>query len=166
MPTGENQLCINSENTDYISTGAEGASSYTWTISPTEAGTISGEGTTATIDWSDTFVGEALISVSGQNECGQGLTSESLSVTISSCTGIETTEFYNIKIFPNPSNGIINIQSERNEQLQIEIINICGQLFYSAKIQNTKQIELESGIYLIRLSSSEFSTSKQVIINK
>ena len=80
-PTGEQNLCINSDNTDY-STSATGANSYIWEITPVEAGTVTGTTATATVNWNDTFTGEANISVTPENDCGQGTISESLTVSI------------------------------------------------------------------------------------
>jgi len=55
---------------------------YVWQLSPEEAGSISGEGTTGIVDWNFDFSGEALISVYGVNDCGDGQTFEYLPVTI------------------------------------------------------------------------------------
>jgi hypothetical protein len=44
--------------------------------------TITGTGTTATIDWNNTYSGFAVITVKGINACGEGLFSNGLLVTI------------------------------------------------------------------------------------
>jgi hypothetical protein len=81
-PTGETSFCINPENTLYESSGAEYALSYTWILAPETAGTISGEGQTGVVDWNNEFTGEANISVKALNDCGEGDTSEMLTVNI------------------------------------------------------------------------------------
>ena len=85
-PTGENQLCINPINTNYTTTGTTNATSYIWHINPATAGTITGTGLTATVDWNDTFTGEANISVQGVNDEGVGPLSNPYIVTISPAT--------------------------------------------------------------------------------
>jgi hypothetical protein len=81
-PTGEIVFCINPENTTYNSEGAEFALSYMWTLTPETAGVISGGGTTGIVDWNAGFTGEAFITITGINDCGTGITSEILTVTI------------------------------------------------------------------------------------
>ncbi len=72
----------NAANTTYTTTGATHATQYTWTLTPTNAGVISGNGLTAVVDWDDNFYGSAEIMVSGSNNCGQGANSPSLIITI------------------------------------------------------------------------------------
>ncbi|HNY59041.1 MAG TPA: C25 family cysteine peptidase [Bacteroidales bacterium] len=81
-PTGVTALCQNAANTTYTTTGATHATQYTWTLTPTNAGVISGNGLTAVVDWDDNFYGSAEIMVSGSNNCGQGANSPSLIITI------------------------------------------------------------------------------------
>ncbi len=112
-PTGENQLCENAQSTMYSTTGATYATEYNWMISPAEAGTISGSGLTAMVDWNDAWSGEAQITVAGVNDCGEGEASNPMMVTIdpmpeaagditgngTTCQGYE--EIYNIASIAN-----------------------------------------------------------------
>ena len=81
-PTGTNELCIGSQTTTYTTTGANYAENYVWEITPSSAGTISGTGTTGTVNWNATFSGIAQITVKGQNIVGFGLTSLPFVVTV------------------------------------------------------------------------------------
>ena len=81
-PTGDNELCINAPNTDYTTAGATNATSYIWEISPVNAGTITGTGLTATVDWNNIYTGTAEISVKGENQVGIGTVSDAYMVTI------------------------------------------------------------------------------------
>jgi hypothetical protein len=81
-PTGPRVLCINSANSLYATAGVANASSYIWTITPA-AGTITGTGVNATVDWNDAFAGTATVSVRAVNGCGSGTTASSVNVTIS-----------------------------------------------------------------------------------
>ncbi len=80
-PTGSSELC-QPASSQYSTTGATNATSYIWNILPNNAGTISGNGLTATVDWSGSFTGTAYISVKGTNSCGEGPESEAISVTV------------------------------------------------------------------------------------
>jgi PKD repeat protein len=81
-PSGTTALCQNAANTTYTTTGATYATQYIWSIVPAEAGTISGNGLTALVNWADNYNGTAQISVYGTNICGQGMTSQALSIEI------------------------------------------------------------------------------------
>ncbi|MEZ5198040.1 MAG: hypothetical protein R2764_17125 [Bacteroidales bacterium] len=70
-PAGLDAVCANSEDTDYTTSGATNASNYVWSISPPGAGTISGTGTTGTVNWNNAYLGgTATITVTGTNTCG------------------------------------------------------------------------------------------------
>ena len=86
-PTGDVSLCENNANTDYTTTGANEALNYTWDIIPGAAGIISGTGLTATVNWDDSYVGDAKVAVKGVNTCGEGSYSDSLIITISALPG-------------------------------------------------------------------------------
>lgn len=93
-------------------------------------------------------------------------TSETLSIN-----NFETNTF---SIFPNPSNdGIINLKfsddtlySEKN---QINVYSTTGQKVYSTSIStNTSQInlsELNSGIYIIEITSGNNSFTEKLVLN-
>lgn len=82
IPNGETSLCQNSANTEYETTATNNADSYEWAISPSGAGTISGDGFTASVDWYPTYAGTASIRVRGVNDFGSGFYSEILEVTV------------------------------------------------------------------------------------
>ena len=82
LPTGSTSLCENNANTDFTISVVANASSYQWAILPANAGNISGNTTTATVDWSNTNIGEAKIFVTTTNGCGNGSTSDTLLITI------------------------------------------------------------------------------------
>jgi len=73
-PTGPDTVC-NNETSDYTSSGSDDADSYVWTLSPDSAGTITGNGLSATVEWSSDFWGTATVSIAGVNDCGEGGTS-------------------------------------------------------------------------------------------
>ena len=82
IPSGSDTLCQNNPDSDYLTSGATGATSYTWVIDPSEAGTFSGTGTTGTVNWEDTWYGIATITVYGENASGQGPASDPYTVVV------------------------------------------------------------------------------------
>jgi len=103
-PIGTTTLCSNPVNQDYTTTGATNATSYVWAISPVNAGTITGTGTTATIDFDNAFIGTAQITVKGQNNCGNGETSDILTITIGTVPTKAAVPSGTTKLCVNPSN--------------------------------------------------------------
>jgi len=81
-PTGDTELCQDEQNTTYNTTGAIYALSYIWNLSPEEAGTISGGGIVGIVNWNYDFFGQAFITVTGVNDCGEGEPSEELMITV------------------------------------------------------------------------------------
>jgi hypothetical protein len=71
----------------YSITAVAGASSYNWSIAPASAGTISGSGTSITINFASTYVGPtATLFVSATNSCGTS-SPQSLAITLSTSGG-------------------------------------------------------------------------------
>ncbi len=81
-PTGSAQECNLNTGVAYSTAGAPNSTAYQWTLSPAAAGTITGSGLTATVDWADDFTGMASIAVQGINDCGSGPVSQNLQVTV------------------------------------------------------------------------------------
>ncbi|MCD4694916.1 MAG: T9SS type A sorting domain-containing protein, partial [Bacteroidales bacterium] len=99
IPEGETVFCIDPGSSTYTTTGAEDALSYTWAISPVEAGTISGDNTTGTVDWDPGFFGEAVINVTGINDCGNGQMSDDLFVTIHALPEVSLNEADSVCVY-------------------------------------------------------------------
>lgn len=80
-PTGEVAIC-NDQVNDYATEGSEDAYDYSWYIDPVDAGTVTANGTEATVDWNEDFAGEVSLSVAGINDCGEGNPSEVLVIDV------------------------------------------------------------------------------------
>ncbi len=81
-PSGPTVQCNNLENVDYTTDDVTGATSYEWSLTPSEAGTIIGDDITGTVNWSREYSGAAQISVAAVNSCATGPASDNLSVTV------------------------------------------------------------------------------------
>ena len=77
QPMGATAIC-ETQSTDYNIDPAQNAVSYDWEVSPPEAGTIIGSGTTASFTASDSWYGPYTIKVRGENVCGFGAWSPEL----------------------------------------------------------------------------------------
>ena len=79
--------------------------------------------------------------------------------------GLNESEQNFVNVFPNPSNGVFNI--EGNGLRKIEVINACGQTILLKEVEgNLMQIDLgnkANGIYLLRVITNNGITTKQFI---
>lgn len=82
-PIGDNELCINPENSVYSISPINDAENYIWYLEPSEAGELVGDSTSATVNWNDDFIGEVELKVSAVNDCGESEYSKILNINIS-----------------------------------------------------------------------------------
>ena len=75
IPVGPETVC-DETSSEYTSSGSDDADSYTWEISPEDAGTLVANDLEVEVTWNSEFEGTAIISISGINECGTGSPSE------------------------------------------------------------------------------------------
>jgi len=92
----------------------------------------------------------------------------SLNEVSSICTYMSNDSFegnqLNVTIYPNPSDGIINIQSTFNFE-NLEVINQIGQNVFKSDYQNSIDLShLSSGMYFIRLSGQDTSKIQKIIL--
>jgi len=104
-PTGTSELCINPVNTTYNVTPITNASTYQWTLSPSNAGVITNNGVSAIVDWNNTFTGSSTITVMGSNNCGNGALSTALNVDINEIPGSSSTPSGPNNLCKNSSNS-------------------------------------------------------------
>lgn len=114
----------------------------------------------------------ATVIVTDSNNCIQ---SDSISIIVDICTNTNNLHGDLISIGPNPCHEILNIynifQQIRIGSIRIQILDMTGRVVemidvtgseYSVKIDVT---HLENGIYLIKLSSNDFSSSAMFVKN-
>jgi PKD repeat protein len=176
-PTGDDEVCTNFTLTsEYETTGAMYADSYMWEILPADAGTISGDGTIGTVEWTTNWEGIATIKVKGMNDaCGEGGFSAAFEVVCSICTGVEEiSDNTRIQVFPNPNNGsfTIKLNLNTNEVVDLRIFSALNEIVFEEKnviTENdyTKIINLSkyaNGIYYLQITGENTSWVKKIII--
>ena len=134
---------------------------YNWSINPQEAGSLSADGNSVTIVWSETYKGTASLKVEANNNCGQA--EHSMDIAVKNST--EVNEYgLEAKIYPNPTNGIVNIEAQGIQRLTV--VNALGQTVYDRETEGDKaQIEMAqfgTGTYLIRIFTESGATIKRV----
>lgn len=173
-PEGEAEICTNTVLTsEYTTTGVAEADYYMWEISPAEAGTISGDGMIATVEWTENWEGAAFIKVKAVNDCGEGDFSDEFEVMCSICTGVnEIANIEGVKIYPNPSSGQFTIQFNKNiGTTDVQIVNLLSDVVYSAQTEtasgNALEIdlgELADGIYFVKLKNNFNEHIQKIVI--
>ncbi|MCX6248079.1 MAG: C10 family peptidase [Bacteroidetes bacterium] len=83
--------------------------------------------------------------------------------------------FEDLSVFPNPTNGWINIQFTMTEiqSVRIDVLSMKGENVYSQNLGNfkgtfDKQVDLSSlakGVYILRLTSDHGSSYQKVVLN-
>lgn len=79
-PAGPESVCGNTLSTSYSTSGISGITVYSWLLDPAGAGNVTGTGLSATVNWTTGFLGNATLSVAGQNICGTGTFSDLLTI--------------------------------------------------------------------------------------
>jgi hypothetical protein len=163
-------------SSDFTTSGSENANSYEWTLSPENAGSISGTDTTGQVTWTSGYAGPVSVSVQALNDCGAGLSSDVFNLDVYTSQGIgENQSLNNFRIYPNPNEGIfkLDFESLKDQNLEIRIYNNLGKEVYSSiekvsKGNFNKSIDLgklPEGTYTLRLiSGKDGSRSKQIIL--
>ncbi|MBN2727864.1 MAG: M4 family metallopeptidase [Bacteroidales bacterium] len=108
-----------------------------------------------------------IVTLTSYNECGSNQHAETLNIMN---VGIEETENIAIELYPNPSNGFINVafMSEANTQYNLVIHNALGQKIFSEALNGNGQIivlekdfsSFATGMYYLMMQSEKESVVK------
>jgi predicted phosphodiesterase len=72
-----------------------------------------------------------------------------------------------LKVYPNPSNGLVSISGEFTSNAQLRIYDLLGKLKFQStlyNVENTIDTQLPSGIYLFEINSDGLTFKKKIII--
>lgn len=91
-------------------------------------------------------------------------------IVVSPGTGIDQLDGSEFKVYPNPSNGTVNITLNGIEEQNISVFDIAGKVVkYSTVNQNQEFMTInfeKEGVYLIRMIKDEVTVMRKVIIRK
>ena len=108
----------------------------------------------------------------GGMESGQLVSNKTIALHFVNANALAELEDSGIKIYPNPSQGVINFECSFEEDFTCEIYNSTGLLVYNKKmspkaILNKYSIDLanaSAGLYTMRLRSSKIKLSRNIVI--
>lgn len=116
----------------YTTTGGTYSTTYTWQLTPTAAGIVSGDSTTGTTTWNQAWSGMAKISVQGVNSCGGGTFSAEFQVTVEEGVGImEKNQSRLVTILPNPARDQVRIIPLHAMKAKLQVSNSLGSVVIS-----------------------------------
>ncbi len=135
-----------------------GANTYTWTGGVTDAAPF-------------TPTGSATYTVTGSSSAGCTSTA-TVSVTVSLCTGVSTNfnNTTNIRLYPNPNNGIFTIESANlSKEATVVIYDNIGKLVYKQNLDqsiNTINTSFATGMYVVKVIDNNSVQSVHKLIIK
>jgi hypothetical protein len=146
-------------------------------MEPQEAGMVAGNGVTAEITWSGDYTGNVVITVTTENECGTGQVSEEHVVAVYNSLSINEIEgISSMKVFPNPTGGVVTLQAEISADLiiTVRVSEMTGKTIYNERMKLqpgviTHNIDLgsyENGIYTLIIGSDDGEARQKIILNK
>lgn len=152
-----------------------GTNSYDWQLQPENAGTISGNGTTATVTWNANFRGIASVKVKSINDCGESEYSAAKDIKVYSSLGIgEITNTNQVMVYPNPGNGIFFLKNDfiKPETVNISVVNSLGivvheeksVIFETQKVQQLNLTGINTGMYYLQIRNAKTNISLPLII--
>jgi hypothetical protein len=156
-PTGPDTLCHTNDSTSvYTLAPTAGAWGYSWQLLPEEAGTLAQDSLTATITWNTGYQGEVLISAASYNDCGQSAFSEVKTTFVYTCVGVEenTAGGFGLRVYPNPANEWVTLETTGNKPTALIIYNHTGQLIEKLELRDSRTSwnagSLPRGLYFYR----------------
>ena len=78
---------------------------------------------------------------------------------------------FNLTAYPNPTNGLLNVNYTSNTPVQFDVINMLGENVFSQKTNNTKNTtidvsNLNKGFYFLQMTTESKTTSLKFTLNK
>ena len=157
---GMDTICVNH---DLMLDAGAGFSTYTWSTSGTSQNeTVLGSSLTVS---SNNIISVSIVDANG---CAA---TDSISVYVDPCTGINDVEDVMIKVYPNPSNGTLFIDlSNVSVNARINVIDNLGKVVKSINSNGSELLEmnissLERGLYFINITTTNTSKTVRIIKN-
>lgn len=93
---------------------------------------------------------------------------DSVSITINVCTGIDVNENELTNIYPNPTNGLFTIKLNNYKNVSLTITDAIGKEIMNKLItSNITEVDLQgfkSGIYFVKLQGDNLNSTQKIIL--
>lgn len=152
-----NNVCVN-------------APSFALTGGSPAGGTYAGNGVTNN-NFSPAAAGAGTITITyyvTQNGCTNQTTS---TIVVDACAGINETELESIHVYPNPTTGIVTIESDKmNKFTSVQLIDLNGKTIGTWELKGNKTVldfnEQVGGIYNLKMTGEGTEAIKRIQIKK
>ena len=74
-----------------------------------------------------------------------------------------------LDVYPNPTNGILNIELTGQQEKELILYNTNGQQVYTNKLNKTSTLDLSNlsnGVYYLQIKNEKSVDTKKLILNK
>lgn len=99
----------------------------------------------------------------------ESLTRLAVTMTLGGCLGIDDFEKNNIKIYPNPTRDIVNIESTKQIK-NVEVVNMIGQVLYVKEFNSIQDFidlsNLPTATYILRIKVDDGGIKISKVIKK
>ena len=159
---------VTSQST-YTLPPAANSNGYVWELSPSAAGTLTSDSTTAIVNWNSNFKGTAAIRVFNFNDCGSSAWGDTLYVHVDTTLAVNEPLVSTLKVYPNPAGDFVIFELKNtNVQGAIIITDLIGRPITSFPITGEKTVwqteGVKPGIYFYRLQTPDGSASGKLMI--
>ena len=157
---------------DYTTSASAYAATYSWEVTPADAGAMNGVTTTGTAIWNPQYTGSASVQVKSVNTCGESSFSTTFNVAVAAgSVGLnESARSALISIYPNPASGFVTIIPARAMLADLRICNALGsEVITKSGVNLTKNYlmdisTLKTGVYFIRVSSEDVHQTIKLVV--
>jgi hypothetical protein len=92
----------------------------------------------------------------------------SIRLLLSATVGVEEAAVLDgVSVFPNPTNGVINVRTTNSGNHQVEVVNVLGELVSSTSFAGNTTLDLSTmakGVYTVRVFNEEGSMVERVTV--
>jgi hypothetical protein len=87
---------------------------------------------------------------------GNGCTNTATQTVIVGSSGVEETDGQTINIYPNPTNGVLNIATGDINVTEIQLYDVTGKMIYSSGMVTTiDMVTYPTGMYFVKITSAD-----------
>ena len=108
----------------------------------------------------------SMIYIPGDQVYSNG-TAAAIRLILGESVGVEEDVISGLNIYPNPSNGIVNIELDENGEFAVEVTDILGKVISAETIKSNTILNLhnlDKGVYFVTVSNNEIMKTTKVIV--
>lgn len=148
--------------TIYLENLSQNANSYLWDFGDGQSSNESNPIHTYS-DINILFGAVYELCLTSSNDCNESTLCQFINLTVTNTDSFLSNE---IKVYPNPVNGILNVQMPQDHEYNVEVYSKTGKLALSGVLRQNQinMSSLESGQYYIKLSSGNENYIQKIIV--